>query len=459
MPIQSPTSVSEGIQPILRKMLLNQAELITALGGPGASGINLAKVGGTPVSSPLPVDIGGSFTDGLIPVKFGDSPSIDAFDRLRVSDPTGLFESTLTYDKQTLLWNEKLTGTGLSSYAPNQSAAILTVAANGDEVIRQTKDFFRYQPGKSQLIFLTFNFTAPTTNVRKRAGYFTSDNGIFLQQAGDGTISVVLRSYVTGSPVDTVVNQADWNLDTFSDLDPTKAQILIIDLEWLGVGRVRCGLVQNGLIRYFHQFLNANLRDTVYMSTAQLPLRYEITATGVPGATGTFTTICGSVISEGGQDQNIGFPFATRNSAIRTVGGTPLPLISIRPKATFNGKSNRVQVIQRELELFNNGNSSLCAIDVIYNGTLTGAAFASVDAQSVMEVDTSATAVTGGIVVLSLFVGSTNQAKGSQITGITGRLPLSLDIDGLNPTNLTLRGTNLVGTADLVGAFHWQEYR
>lgn len=459
MPIQENCGPSEGIQPILRKILANQKVIndsIIAGGGGGASNVNLTQVGGTPVSDPLPVAI--DLQGETFPITYGDTPSIDAFDRLRVSDPTGLFESTLTYDKQLLLWNEVVTGTASSTHLPNESAVRMRVLTNGDSVVRQTKDYFRYQPGKSQLIFMTFNFGAGDPNVTKRVGYFDGNNGIFLEEI-DGAVWMVKRSFVSGVAVDTRIAQANWNLDTYPSFDSTKAQILIFDLEWLGVGRVRTGFVEDGIIKYVHQFVHANIDTTVYMSTAQLPLRLETTAGVGFAGTNDFLGICGSVISEGGQDDNIGFPFSVRNTALRAVGGTPLPLLSIRPKATFNSLPNRVQVIQRLFEIINQGSNSVVAYDVIYNGTLTGASWVDVDASSVIEYDLSATSIAGGIVVASGFIASTNQSKSSVQTGITGRLPLSLDIAGANPTALTIRLTNITGTGSCVGSYGWQEYR
>lgn len=395
---------------------------------------------------------------GNFPVAFGDSPSIDAFDRLRVSDPTGLFESTQTYDSQPLLWNTALTGGGTATFRPNESSTRFSVASSGDAVVRQTKDYFRYQPGKSQLCFFTFNLLAGDPNVRKRVGYFEAQNGIFLEEI-NGALWIVLRTFTSGVAVDNRVAQADWSLDTFSDFDPTKTQILIIDLEWLGVGRVRVGFVIDGIIRYAHEFLNANSQTVVYMTTAQLPVRYEMQATGAPAATVNLDQICCSVISEGGQEAAIGFPFAIGRTTMLSIGGARVPVVSIRPKATFNGLTNRVQIIQRQIETLFSGTNGLGYVDVIYNGALTNAVWNSVDTSSVMEFDVAATAVTGGIVVRRFYANATNQASNSGEAFILGRLPIALDIAGGTPDVLTLAVSLMSGTLNAAGGFNWQEYR
>ncbi|MFB1500821.1 hypothetical protein [Thiocapsa sp. N5-Cardenillas] len=433
---------NEGIQPLIFKLVANQRALLDALAALPQNGTNV------PVFPAL---------DAIFPVTLADTASIDAFDRLRVSNPVGLFESTLTYDKQPLLWDEQLVGTGTSTYLPGESAAAMAVAATGDAVIRQTRDFFRYQPGKSQFILMTFSFGQGDPNVRRRIGYFDANNGLFLEEQ-NGQLWMVRRTNVSGVPQDIRIAQADWNQDKFDFLDPTKAQILAIDLEWLGVGRVRMGFVIDGLLRYAHHFNNANNLASVYMSTAQLPLRIETVAVGAPSAPTTMKAICGAVISEGGQEENVGFPFAVRNPTVKTVNVGLTPLLSIRPKATYGGQINRVQVIHRELEVFNAGNNPI-VVDVWYNGTLTGAAFASADPSSVMEFDVAATAIAGGIRVMSTFIPSTAQSKTSERTGITGRLPIALDIDGLNPRGLTITAQQASGAATAWATMHWQEYR
>jgi hypothetical protein len=147
----------------------------------------------------------------------------------------------------------------------------------GSRIVRQSKRYITYQPGKSLLVFMTgVLHTAVNTGITARMGFFdnhadktidSGGNGIFVEYSG-GNYYLVLRSYVTGSQVDTKILKSAWNLDKMDGSGPssitmdfTKAQILAIDLEWLGVGRVRVGFVIGGSIYYVHEFLHANLYD------------------------------------------------------------------------------------------------------------------------------------------------------------------------------------------------------
>jgi len=230
----------------------------------------------------------------------------DAFSRLRVSNPLTLFESQHRYEDNGK-WNNAISGTAGTTFLVNESTVKLT-AANGGSITRETSKVFNYQPGKSLLIMNSFAFSASTVGVAQRIGYFNALNGIYLLQDGhvDGP-ALVLRSASSGAVVERTIRQKDWNFDKFDGtgysgriLDLTKANIFWLDIEWLGVGAVRCGFAVNGEPCVAHTFYNDNLNDSVYMTTAVLPLRCSLSNST---ATSPFIKqICNTIISEGGHN-------------------------------------------------------------------------------------------------------------------------------------------------------------
>jgi len=230
----------------------------------------------------------------------------DAFGRQRVSEPLTIFDSKNTMSKNNL-FDEALTGSGTVTYTANKSTVNLNVTtASGDKVIRQSKRVMSYQPGKSLLNLNTFVMAADDANLRQRIGMFDANNGIFFEKEGS-TLNIVRRTYTSGASVDTEVAQSSWNgdkLDGTGDsgftLDETKANILWMDMEWLGVGAVRVGFVIDGQFIVCHTFNNANSLDTVYMQTANLPIRYEIEATGTLSGSAVLQQICSTCMIEGG---------------------------------------------------------------------------------------------------------------------------------------------------------------
>ena len=237
---------------------------------------------------------------GAILKRGPDRGEVDAFGRQRVSEPFTLFDSTLRYTKRTDLWFEKATGSATFTYSEDESALDVGIGtASGNVALRRTKRRFPYQPGKSLMVLQSFVPSAPAAGVKQDIGLFDDDNGVMFRVNGT-TAQFVIRSKASGSVVENVVDQDSWNIDTFEDLDLTKVQIFITDLEWLGSGRVRVGFVIDGEIRYCHEFNQANNGTTVYSTTAILPLSYRLESTAILASAASLKQICSSVMSEGG---------------------------------------------------------------------------------------------------------------------------------------------------------------
>lgn len=363
--------------------------------------------------------------------------SLDAFGRLRTSQPYTIFDSQNRYQPDSQ-YDTALTGAGSTSYFIDQSSVNLNVGtASGDKVIRQTFRSFPYQPGKSLLVLATSVMNAGKANLRQRVGYFNDGNGVFFQQNGT-TLAFVLRTSTSGIPNDArTVAQASWNGDKLDGtgpsgltLDVTKSQILFLDFEWLGVGSVRAGFVINGTFIVCHTFNNANDIDKVYMTTAILPLRYEIENTGATASSSALKQICSSVVSEGGYDQKSSQIWARRTSALTGVGTSFVPVVSVRLKATRTGAI----VLPAAYSFLPTSSNDLFEVAVIKNATLSGASFTSLSAN--LEFDTSASSMSGGDIVFLDFLASTNQS----------RAPINVDVS----YNFALQlGTSLSGTRDI----------
>jgi len=371
-------------------------------------------------------------------VSFGGTTT-DAFGRLRVSQPYTLFDSQNRYaiDNQ---FSTSTSGSGAATHLSNESSVSMAVSTtSGDEVVRQTFRVFPYQPGKSLLLLATFKMDTAKTNLRQRVGYFNTANGVFLEQGANG-ITFVLRTSTSGSVSDArYVAKASWNGDKLDGtgasgvtLDLTKTQIFFIDFEWLGVGSVRCGFVIDGQFIVAHTFHNANIQTSVYMTTAILPVRYEITNTGTVASSSAMKQICSSVMSEGGYEATSIEHVARMVSATT---GTYLtttfkPLVSIRMASTALG----AVVLPYNLN-FLPTTSDNYELALFKNTTLTTPTWTEVSSDANVEQDLASTSMSGGTLVYSEFT-----------TGKSGRVPLATG-SGYN-WDLQL-GTSLTGVSDI----------
>lgn len=405
-------------------------------------------------------DGGGSIDMNGVPVPISFPPTaLDAFGRQRVSEPYTLFDSQNRYaaDNQ---FDVATTGTGTTSFLTNEAAVKMEVTAGGvGSVIRQSFRSFPYQPGKGLLVLATFVMDASTSaNLTQQVGYYNDQNGVFFKRTGS-TNSFVLRSYVTGSVSNVrTVDQSSWNGDKLDGtgpsgltLDTSKAQILWMDFEWLGVGSVRCGFIINGEYITCHTFNNANDIANVYMTTAILPMRYEIVTTTAAVAA-SMKAICCSVVSEGGFEQTSIDHVARRTTILGTISTTFLPLVSIRLASGRTGAvvlPNRVQVLPTTSQNYE--------VVLIKNPTLTGATFAAtVPSDSNVDFDVAATATTGGTIVQSDYL-SSNTAGGTSSTSFANAynfdLQLGASIAGVSDIyTVAIRTVSGATTGDAVGS-------
>jgi len=396
-------------------------------------------------------------------ISFANTPNIDAFGRLRVSEPFTLFDSSHRFADNGL-WSTATATGGTATFNSAQGLMDLAVtAASGSEVVRETTKVFSYQPGKSLLVLSTFVMSAAKTNLRQRVGYYGAQNGFYLEQ-NNTTVSFVERSFVTGSVVNTPVAQASWNVDPMDGsgpsgitLDLTKAQILFMDLEWLGVGTVRIGFVVNGNFYVCHKFHHANLITSTYITTASLPLRYEVTNTGATSSASTLKQICSTVISEGGYElrgaqQAVGTPINAPRTL--TTAGTYYPIVSIRLKST------RLDGIAVATALSAIGNTAAnFNWQVVSGGTTTGGTWVSAGTNSCVDYNITGTSFTGGRIIASGYFTATASTSVSVDILRAALLSTQLERDGLasTPYEFTLvlaAGTN---NESVFGSMDWEE--
>jgi hypothetical protein len=400
-------------------------------------------------------------------IKFANTTSFDAFGRLRVSNPFTLFDSSHRFADNNL-WSTATAVSGTATFDANEGLINLGVtAASGSEVIRETTKVFSYQPGKSLLVLSTFVMNAAKTNLRQRVGYYGAANGYYLE-LNNTIVSFVERTSVSGSLVNNQVVQSNWNVDPMDGtgpsgiiLDLTKAQILFMDLEWLGVGTVRIGFVINGNFYVCHKFHHANLITSTYITTASLPLRYEITNTGATASSSRLKQICSTVLSEGGYQLNglqqaIGIPVtAPKNLA---AAGTFYPIVSLRLKTSPNRLDGIVICTAISIMATTAGNYNW---QVIASGTTTGGSWVSAGANSAVNYNITGTSFTGGRILASGFFSVSNQGS-TQVDILKEALfKTQLERNGLTstPFELTIVVASDVGGGggDVLAAMDWEE--
>lgn len=395
-------------------------------------------------------------------IQWQDTGNIDAFGRARVSQVTTQFDAKQLHDNLPLFIDEETIGTGAAAHSTTEARSQLTTAATSDVVILQTKQRFNYQSGKSQLVFMTFDNFQAETNITKRIGYFSSStstpftadlDGLFLESDGDVSINIYKSGTLTEQ-----TDQSSWNIDPLDGsgesgitVDWQDSQILIIDFEWLGVGRVRWGLVIDGLIVYFHESNHANSTSGVYMSSPNQPLRWELRQSGA--GSGTFNVICSSVNSEGSLNK-------LGKILSENLGTTHVNANSTSNKYALLGLRLQTAKVDTLVDLINYSILSTTSddqlIEVWLNPTVAGTfTFNSVTNSSVQVAKGAAdgsNTVTGGTLLYSRYI----TAQDATPVNLQSSIRLGMAIDG-TLDEIVITCNPLSNNSDVLASIDWRE--
>ena len=391
---------------------------------------------------------------------------LDAFGLERASTKIVVFEYTGKYDSGPLLFETVVSGTGSSTFVALSGANTLSTGgtASGASCIRQSHVYIIYVPGKARQAIIGMNCGAVVTNASKRVGMFDTNEGIYFEQKTAG-ISFIVRSKITGSIVEQEFLQSAWTLDKLDGtgssgytLDATKPQALVI--EWVGynIGYIRLGFFIAGVVVYVTEISQLNNISSFSIGSSTLPVRYEVTNTGIASGIATLNTSSCIVYDEDGQENQFSYTFNANMGITAKAVTTILPLISIRPKASFNGIVNRSRVKMADITTLVKTNDAL--IEIWRGGTLTGAAWSSVDSNSVTEFDIAATILTGGIKIDSFYQsaasGSTTTTRTEQVDS---KIALFNDYAGTSPDILTITARSITATSNVLTSLQFLEQR
>lgn len=377
----------------------------------------------------------------------------DPFGRLRVSEPHTTFSSHHAHDERALLWTESASGGSSSAHDANIAAVVMTTAGGASDTIkRRTKTYVRYDPGKASLWRFTFRFVDGQASVKKRIGCYDDEDGYFLELDAS-TLYVVRRTSTSGSPVDNRVAMTSWNGDRLDGtgisghtLDLSYRYHLMIEYEWLGTGQCRFMLELDGHQVLLHKFSAEGLTVPT-MARGMLPGMAEV----LPSDTHTPTTLeigCVTAFTEGPLQPKEEEGYASNENA-KTVSSSLVPIISMRLSAAGIKQTaileewSTIALTAAEFE-----------IRLILNGTLTGASWAAANATTFIEIDTSATAITGGTAIGGGFTGdkiattidpTPTSHFGSTLAGVSDIL------------SLCARRLDGAGNVSVFGSLHWHE--
>lgn len=380
--------------------------------------------------------------------------------RTRVSEFITTFFSTFQFGKALDLWDEQLTNGATAVWDEFQNSIRVSVTSTpGSQAIRQTRQVMNYIPGRPAEFSAAWVFPA-VPGVRVRYGVFDEKNGMFFERDADGEYYCVVRSNVTGTPVDTRIARPNWNIDPMDGTNPSgiigvpgTIQLLLIEYEWYGAGIVKFSFVMNGVKYPIHQFNHANILSDVYMSTPFNPIRLELTnvSSNVGSSIIQASTSFGleGSSTQTGQPMVQNVPLAGINTG--NTANTFVPFIALRLKDTYK----HAVAILDQLQALTTDNTVGVFRLILNPTTLNGTWTDHERVGSVVQYNNTATSYTGGEVLYRGIMpasGEPFKLDGSAFQ--IGRTNLGTVSDVLLVAVATTNANKIV-----IGTLYWNEQR
>lgn len=386
---------------------------------------------------------------------------------LKVAQLYTLADLTSKYELDARIWDVKTATGGTASHLPNQSAIEVAVTgASGSTAGIVTNTYYKYQSSYTQLINMSvINSDTGQANQVREWGYFDDGDGVFFRLSGT-SFYIVERTSTSGSPVETTYLQSSWNVDPLDGTGPSgvnlnlsKGNIFEIELQWFGVGTARYSI--NGIL--VHEVAHANTLNVPYLKTATLPVQLKVTNSGISSA-GSLRIICARVAAQGQIHDPFEWVYSVISPSDKLVGLTEIPILSIRPKSTYNSIVNRALILPKKCTVSTEGYK--LSFKILYDATLTGASWASADARSSTEYDTSASSYSGGELIYRGFIPLDTDSKDVDLLpffDIFGRILRNAGYNGSGvnlPDSLTIVALcEAVGTTKVRVNLTWAEIR
>jgi hypothetical protein len=389
-------------------------------------------------------------------------PSFNSANRLKTSPFQTAFFNTFQYGLETDVWDTGIVGIASAVHDPDSSSVVMSVGiTTNSRVIRQTRQVMRYIPGRSGSLSFAIRFEAPVVGIRRRIGLFNDVDGFFFEDNG-GTYSCVVRNTTAGITTDNRITRDNWNGDKLDGTgwsqqtaDATKIQMVNFDYEWYGAGQIRFNWIIGGEKINIHTINTANVEERPWSSTPFLPIRCELE--NVTGVAGTHYMYQGSnSLTQEGEPEKLGTLISYSNDITGTTlaaANTFYPVISLRLKP---GDLAGI-VLPRSLQVATNDNTNVFW-RLVENPTLTGASWTDhPNPDAITQFDTTATATTGGVVLLSGFT----VGGGAQLIELDVKAALQIGRSGLGTVSdiYTLECASPNTNKKALAVLNWLEQR
>jgi len=384
----------------------------------------------------------------------GSQAGVTLFNELMVGTKQTDIAVQFQYNLSTEDVKSTIVDTGTTTQATNMGV-VSSGTGTSASAIMESKHSIRYRPADEAYGYFTAQWDdGGLANTVQAIGTFSADNGFFVGYNGT-TFGCGYRK----NTVDTHITQANFNKDTLDgngpsgfNLNTSYLNIFLIQYGWLGTAPVVFsvyGGINNGWIP-FHIIDFPNTQAGTSIGNPVLPICCDVTktsaaATSVTMKTGSWT---GGAYN-GSKEDNASHRRFTVDSSKTLSSGTLTNILTLQSPTTFQGETNRVRSALNYLSVDSDGTKPV-TIRLLEGATLGGVpSYSAVDAtNSVLEIDTAGTTVTGGTLK-----GEFHLSKAADLNESL----IELDIDIHTGERVTLAAES-AAASDIEGSITYKDY-
>lgn len=364
---------------------------------------------------------------------------------------TPIIELNSSYGTSALRDITQTTGSGSITLADGE-IVMQTGATSGSKAYLDSAEIGRYIPGYGAEIGIGFrldSIPSGTKDIMWGGQDSEEANGFFFGHDSTGLYVALERNNSF-----TKVYQSSWNIDKLDGngqsgvtIDPTKGNIYQIEFSWYGYGQIVFGIV--GVINNRQTVIPCHQISNFSTTSVLSPnLRVHAQLNNNDDSENLKAYV-------GGRQYSIvgiyvpKYRFTGQWRASVNTSTTVIPLISFRRKTDFNDRSIRIQGYDSIV------GTEPCVLEIRIGSTLTNASFVNptnyTAAETALETDISATAVTAGNVVWTQLLEAGSNKNNENLTAN------NVEFDIPNGQILTMCVRTVTGTGTITSALRMRE--
>ena len=329
-----------------------------------------------------------------------------AFEDLSVASPFPIVQTDFVFSVNPDIVDTDAGGAGSVYQSGNMAVISSGASANSwGELLSERK--IRYKAGMGVRMLMTAVFSQGVQGNHQIIGLGNDEDGFFFGFNGPD-FGIMRRC----SGIDHWTPQAEWNIDKMDGhglsgqvLDPTKGNIYMVQMQWLGFGAIKFFIEESstGRIHPVHVVKYANLNTetsvTVPIFNIYLESRNTTNTSDI-----ILRTPCISAFIEGTIHRILGPRYGIDNDKF-VLTNTFTNVLTIRVKDTYYGKANKIPIQLTNMTACSSQKPAVVVL--IKNAVMSGSAIWTdiATGTSVVEYDTNQTTLTGGRSLMTFCIG------------------------------------------------------